>query len=76
MTASKADMADTLTHREKDVAEIAAALRNHPSSTIDNGKLSGLADRLDGVGASLRETAEHLRYIPPEKSKKAPAKKK
>lgn len=42
------------------IAEVATAIRNHPGSTTDNGRLSALADRLDGITSALDTTTASL----------------
>jgi hypothetical protein len=49
--------------RASAIGEVASAIRNHPSSTTDNGALSALADRLDGITVDGQQLADQLRGL-------------
>lgn len=63
LLASVDGLALALGNQSAAIGEVATAIRNHPSSTVDNGALSALADRLDGITASVTSSVEQLQGL-------------
>lgn len=63
LTASVDNLALALGNQSAAIDEVASAIRNHPASTTDNGALSSLAARLEGITASVNDSAAQLQGL-------------